>query len=445
MLLLNWKAHNRLNFDLFYGLLFLFFLTLHADQLSVLVFGYTVRLNNVLTLLLCLLLILRFRTRLFTLERKFAYALLAITTSVLLSACFSPYKLRSMTFLGWYGWTLVCYLLVPYFLIIFCDHKKVVSLYGLSFVVVGIYAFLQLLISLFGVSDPFAQQRILGMIVRPNAFAYEPSFYALYMTPFVILCNAHFITSPQEEFFFPKQLNFVKVLLINTLFLLSTSTSTLFAYGLFFVLAFLLFKEKEMRKRSLKLISSFLVAGLSLFILAPFLIREFYLKFFFFGFLEHHSFYQRWIGIKNTWHIFLENLCVGVGLGGCPPYLYTAWQAGDQQYIFFDQHYDLSQINILKNFEPMNVFTEILASLGILGCLAFCFLTCVLLQKARQAFKQAPYYTLNLCVALFVMFCVLQFNQGILRTYIWTHLAITYALLEKAGQATFPLPAHITA
>jgi O-antigen ligase len=421
-------------------MLLLFFLTLHADQLGWVIAGFNIRFNNLIALMLCAVLTLRFRSQLLIMDKKFASTLFILTLSVILSALFSSYRQRSLVFLGWYGWTLLFYVFLPYFLIKFCDIKKVLALYGLSFVVVGIYAFSQLLLSFFGVQDSFAQQRIFGTIVRPNAFAYEPSFYALYMTPFVMLCNFHFIAVPQENFFFFRRLTIKKVIFVNLLFLVSTSASTVFAYAVFFILLLLFLKE---RKRVVQFIAACLLAGVGIFAMAPFLIKEFFMKFFFFGFTSHHSFFQRWTSIRNTWNIFVENILLGVGLGGCPTYLYDAWLSGNDKYTFFEQFQDLSKLNVLKNFEPMNVFTEILASLGLVGCVAFCLLILVCFKKARQAWKNAPMLSLNLLIALTVMLVVLQFNQGILRTYVWTHLAMTYALFEKASHAPLPLTADV--
>lgn len=417
--------------DLFNPLLFLYFFTLHADHLGCNLAGYHLRANNLIALFLCVILLLRYRSCLFKLDRDLALAIAGITLSILISLLFSPYKERCLIFLGWYGWTLLCYFLLPYFLMQFTDSKRILTLYCASYIFVGSYALLQLLASLLGLNDAFAQQRIWSDLVRPNAFSYEPSFYALYMTPFIMMCNFHFLATPKEDFFFPKRLTVTKIAFINAIYLVSTSTSTVFAYAAFFLLIVF---TKVNKKRVLKFMGSGLLCCTSLLALSPFLIKKFFFKFFYMGFLAHHSFYERWVGIKNAWNIFLENTLVGVGLGVAPSYLYDAWLVGNKNYTF-DKLYDFSQGNPLKNFEPSNVFTELLASLGIVGCVAFVFFICITMRKACAVTRQTSLLSLNLLISLIVMLFVLQINQGLLRTYVWAHLAICTAFFEKASRA----------
>src|ERR1700733_11959037 len=276
--------------DLFNCFIFLYFLTLHADQLGFTFLGYTIRVNNLIAFLLIVLFMIRFRSHLMSIDKKFALALLCIALSIALSLLFSPYKQRCLLFMCWYIGTLLCYVLLPYFMIKVWDIQKVFAYYCASFVCVGLYALMQLVFSCLNMNDPFAQQRIIQDIVRPNAFAYEPSFYALYMTPFIMMCNFHYLTSPQEPFFCFKKISLQKVVFFNFLFLVSTSTSALFSYGFFF-LAFLFTPGlKTYRKKFFPLMISFsALLGLS-YLIFPFIMRQFFLKFFTVGFMKHHSF-----------------------------------------------------------------------------------------------------------------------------------------------------------
>lgn len=415
--------------DVISVLSFLYFATLHADQLGFVVAGHTIRFNNILALILVLLLALRCKKDLFHIDSRLAFSLLLITCSLVLSLIFSPYKERALLFVGWYGLTLLCYVLLPYFLIKMLDARKLLTLYCASFVIVGLYAFLQVIFSCFHIADPFANQRIAEGIVRPNAFAYEPSFYALYMTPFIVLCNLHYILCPNTAFFYPKRLNFFKTCSINILYLISFSTSAFFTYLIFLPLVLLLPQFKKFRKRIVYFALGFSVLFLACMALLPSLMQTFFMKFFFFGFMGHHSFYFRWSGIVNAWTLFCEHPFFGVGLGAIPAYLYDAYLVGNEKYIFFEQHLKEMTLHPFKYFEPTNVFSEVLASLGLFGMLAFGNFFWAFFSKAKK-WASEPHVS-HFLVSSVVMLVVLQFNQGVLRTYIWTHLAICFALFEK--------------
>lgn len=416
---------------MFDSLLFLYFFTLHADKLHFPIGGFSLRLNNLIALLLLCVFVFRYRSKLFRIDRALCISLLILTASLTLSFLLSPYKKRCFFFLCWYGFTLLMYFLLPYLLIRYYDHKKVFSLYLLSFLCVGIYAFLQLLFSLVGLNDPFAQQFISGTIVRSNAFSYEPSFYALYMTPFIVMANYHFLADREQPFYFFGKLTYPKILFINFLYFSSTSTSTIFAFAIF---CFCLLFFSQVRRHLWKFCVAFTCLFCLLGIISPFLMQKFFLKFFYSG-LGHGSFMERWTGIVNAWKVFLIHPYFGVGLGGYPSYMYDAFLSGTTQFTFHDFFFS-DRLNPLKNFEPTNVFTEIMASIGIVGALAFVSVIFIFAVRAKNAIQIDRTNGCGLLLSVLVMVIVLQFNQGVFRTYVWTHLALAFALLERIARET---------
>lgn len=416
------------NFDLFDFLLFLYFVTLHADQLSINVGDYHLRINNLIAFSLVLIFALKFRQELFEIDRRLVFAFALLTSSIVLSLLFSSYKGRALLYLGWYLFTVVGYFLLPYFLIKNGDENKFLKLYFASFLLVGAYALLQFTFSLLGYADPFANQRIIGSLVRPNAFAYEPSYYALYMTPFVMLCNFQYLTAPSQPFFIFRRWRLGHIIFINALFLISTSTSTLFAYAIFFLL--LLFSPfRRHFVKAIVLFSLFLFLGLVSF---PYMMKSFYLKFFFNGFMTHHSFFERWAGIEYAWKVFLDHPIFGVGLGGFPSYFMDSWSIGilDASWIYPEGiSYFFS--NPAKCFEAMNVTTEVLASVGTLGLLCVAFLLVVFYQMFKKASLVDSQKAYGYFLSFVVMIIVLQFNQGLLRTYAWVYCGSIFALMEK--------------
>ncbi len=430
---------KKKGFDFFGCLLFLYFITLHADRLSVGLLGSNIRINNVLALFLLAMVVARFRFQLVPISKKLIQPLLWITLSLALSCLFSPYKSRCIVFVGWFSFTVICYLLIPYLLVKMWDPKQVFSLYCLSFFCVGGYAGLQLVFSILGFNDPFAEQVIAGKIVRPNALCFEPSYYALYMTPFVFLYNYHYLMGFEEPFFIFKKKSLALLVIVNLLYVASTSTSVFFAY---FIFLFLILCVQKLSLKTLKFALSLAACALLLFCLAPFLFKQFFLKFFFLGFMAHHSFFERFVGIQNAWHIFWEHPFFGVGLGAYPNYLMEAFLRGDNSFLYLQLSHMNPEKNPLKYFEAMNVLTELMASLGIGGLLSFGLLFVNYFSEAKKAFIHNKTLVHSLWISFVVTVIVLQFNQGLFRTYIWVHLGLTFGYFEvlKSGAFSLRLP-----
>lgn len=409
--------------DFFAILLFIYFFTLHADQLNVVLGGYTLRLNNLVAGLLFAFVLIRLRRHIFSIPKGLVVPLILIALSMIASLCVSPYKARCSFYLGWYGFTVCCYVWLPYWIVKETGTDTVFTLYKASFICVGLYAALQLILSCFKIHDPFATQSITEHLVRPNAFCFEPSFYALYMTPFVFLYNALFIISGEKKGW--------RIGAVNVLYLLSTSAAVFFAYGAFFLILCVI--PGIDKKRVLRIFLAFLGCLLGLTLLVPFMSHHFFLKFYYQGFLTHHSFFERWVGIQNGWKIFLQHPIFGVGLGGYPCYLMDAFLQGDGMFSYLEGRAWILRGVSVKCFEASNVFTELLASLGVLGLCAYGTLLYALFGQMRQippSERQKAYCWL---ISILVTVFVLQFNQGLFRTYIWVHLTLAYAYIEKAS------------
>lgn len=339
---------------------------------------------------------------------------------------------------------MVCYVFLPYFILLAYGWRRVLKIYLSSFLVVGCYGLLQLLLGLIGIYDPFVQQSF-GTFYRPNALAYEPSFLALYLTPFVVMANLFYLITPQGDFLCFKCLDFKKILLINLLFLATTATSTIFMYVLFFLFLILLAFSPLFRQTYPHFIKNLLkyigCCGIFLFCLilsSQALASEFYLKFFYQGFASHQSIFERWAGILNAWHLFKLYPVTGIGLGALPHFFLDAYLSNNEDFIFFftQKKYDDSSEHLLKLFEPMNVTTELLGSLGICGVIALTFLLFVWFRKGIKAIKKSPLKETRVWAILFIvstliMLVTLQINQGLLRTYIWVHFSFGYAFFVE--------------
>jgi O-antigen ligase len=176
------------------------------------------------------------------------------------------------------------------------------------------------------------------------------------------------------------------------------------------------------------------IATLTLVFLFTSVSEKFFLKFFYTGFFSHHSFFERWVQIVNSWNVFLENPFFGKGIGGVGQYLFDLFYNTDRDILL---RLSIEPGFSGKAFDPMNVLTEILASLGVFGLISFLYLFysyySVLKEYLHKMKHQEDMQKLGIIffISLLVTLIVLQFNQGLFRTYIWVHLAITAAYMHK--------------
>lgn len=394
---------------------FLYFLVSSGDYLHIPLLFFKIKLTNLVSFLVLLFCF----TRKIQLFQRFA----VLTLALLGGMCFSAFSSNNIVvcfgFVAFFIFNYFCYFLVSCNLFRFFNSNFVFSIYFASFYCVGFYALCQVLFSTIGIMLPGVNQGIFG-IARGQAFTYEPSYYALYMTPFVICQTAKFIFEDSSE----RKIG--KIFWPNLFFLISTSTGCFFSY-LFFLLFFVFFRMfgwlEFLKVSIIKTMLWFcLFSGVAFgafsFINSN-LLAAGLLKFFYKG-TSHASLQERWEGLVEYWNIFLENPIFGVGFGSGPYYL-AQKKLGQA---------DLLDPWILQHFAPMNVTTEVLAGLGGVGAICFCgffyllgkmFLAVI---KIPQLAKEERLRFLALSLSLCVMFATLQFNQSIMRCYMWIHVGI---------------------
>jgi hypothetical protein len=81
-----------------------------------------------------------------------------------------------------------------------------------------------------------------------------------------------------------------------------------------------------------------------------------------------------------------------------------------------------------KRFEGQSIFAEVVAASGIPGSIPFfCFMLIYLAAPLRLARTASPFqaaWLRALVLALVFEWAILQFNQNILRLYLWVHIAV---------------------
>ncbi len=139
-----------------------------------------------------------------------------------------------------------------------------------------------------------------------------------------------------------------------------------------------------------------------------------------------HSVIQRENALEDTFTVFLDHPLIGRSLGGVSSGI--ADLAGERIQSFEES----------KLFEGMSVFAEVLAASGIIGTIPFVwFLISSFRSPLRLVRSAGPFYASLLYAllrSLLFAWIVLQFNQNLLRPYLWTHLAILATVYAAARQ-----------
>jgi O-antigen ligase len=140
-----------------------------------------------------------------------------------------------------------------------------------------------------------------------------------------------------------------------------------------------------------------------------------------------HSVIQREGALQDTLQVFWDNPIVGQGLGGVSSAIGSLH--GDVVNSFEES----------KLFEGMNVFAEILAASGFPGVIPFACFLFLTINKPWNLCRQFPYGQATLIRALVralvFAWAILQFNQNVLRPYLWVHLAMLCTAYAASRQA----------
>lgn len=397
---------------------FLFFLTLSTDLIHIDISIFKLKLTHIIGLF-TLLFIVSIRRRLF-LQRNVFLCFSLIFLSMVISSVFSVHSTRSLAYSFVWIFVFFAYFLSAVNLMQGLEENKLLKAYLASYYLIGSYAAAQFFCSIFGVILPFSVQNVI--FVRGSGFAHEASFYALYAIPIVSFINSQWLFSPK------KSIGVLQVIFANLFLIVSTSTTALLSYLVFFGIAFCV---SSLKAKLIRWFSSIAI-GFALVCCAFYeMFKHTFLKFFYAG-LVHESFQDRLKGITSAMKLFFQYPLFGVGLGGVGPYL--ALQRFCPAYT--GEVTDAECVG-LEPYNPTNVCTEILASLGLFGFLCFLALIVIIFRTIRQVLRKKsllPQERVNLLsffISTAVMLVCLQVNQGLFRSYIWVHLGLGFGYALK--------------
>lgn len=138
---------------------------------------------------------------------------------------------------------------------------------------------------------------------------------------------------------------------------------------------------------------------------------------------------NRWPRLVATWDVFLENPFIGVGIGAYESYLELVDTA---------PYYDWVAWLAIEDLPAVNIYLELLSTVGILGTIPFLLFLYSLLRYCR--FRHADIYQKSATVAVLSMLILLNFASSYLRVYMWMTMGIfaglTHPVLGAVPQAS---------
>lgn len=359
---------------------------------------------------------------------------------------------------GYCFWLLLNIATVYSFVYLFGDdHRallKIVRWYAWSFAVIASCGIVQFCLPLFGLPSPLVTEWwIPGRLPRVNGFSYEPSYFATYLLIGFVFVGS--LRRARTKLMPPGILLIIYWLALIGIVLSSSRM------GIVFVIAEILLAQLAPWLLFLKDLGKFRIVWRHAGALAPSVAVIALLSAAIVGTARElrdnpatmlmllngtglsntaaHSVVERENSFEDTLDVFAEHPVIGRSLGGVS---YAIGQAHGE---------DLHSFEASKQFEGMNIFAEVLAASGVVGILPFVFFLAALIGRPwKLARAIAPGYAAllrSLVRSLLFVLAILQFNQNILRPYLWIHVAILatvyaaaqrYQLLHKRSSGSGP-------
>jgi hypothetical protein len=350
---------------------------------------------------------------------------------------------------GYCLWLLLNLALVASFVQLFSDDLNalaaVVRWYVYSFSVIAVFGMVQFVLPLLGYESPLVTQWwIKDILARVNGFSYEPSYFGTYL-----LIGFVFVAALRrgKSRLVSRRAVLIAYVLSGIGIVISSSRMAI----VFFFIDLLLYSLTpwprflrdliQMRivlrtARALapsvlltSMLAGVLLLGVTLLYNYPVLALMF-LNGTGISDTAAHSVVQRESALTDTLAVFAEHPIVGRSLGGVS--LAIAGLHGHSVRTFDDS----------KQFEGMNIFAEALAASGIIGILPFVWFVVATIRKPlRMAGLVAREYSVLLRAlvrSLIFAWAILQFNQNMLRPYLWVHIALLATAYASSVRSLSP-------
>ncbi len=371
---------------------------------------------------------------------------LSIFIWLIFQAVFIPVTTFWPKSVGYCLWLLLNIGLVHSFVQLFGDNAKslmtLLRWYTYSFALVASFGVIQFVLPLLSFQAPLVSQWwIPNLLARVNGFSYEPSYFATYLLIGFVFTGSlrrnHSSLLPARTLLAIYWLTAIGVVLSSSrmgiffLFLdvfLSQLTPWRAVCADFIHCRIALFKLRALIPSLLSIGFMFvIVAGASLAIENNPGVALLFLNGTGISDTAAHSVIQREDALEETLTVFIQHPVIGRSLGGVSVAI-AGLEGGKVQ-----------SFEASKDFEGMSVFAEALAASGVIGIVPFvCFLIVTFRKPLRLARIVPPFYSALLHAllrSLLFAWAILQFNQNMLRPYLWTHLAILATVYAAALQS----------
>ena len=297
--------------------------------------------------------------------------------------------------------------------------KSTMRCYIRSFFAVGLFGIIQFISPVIGIGKPLiVQWWIKDLVPRVNGFSYEPSYYATYMLIGWIV--SFYLLWYKSELFSSRE---TKLIFFTCTFamILSSSRMGILVMGMFIGWQII---KKILTGKINKWLMRVVIIGIAFcIVLSPFIIEkaEIFLNGTGLRGTSSHSISERSEKLIDTLQVFMDSPLRGVSLGGVSSAI-----AKQYEVVVTNQ-------SDAKSFEGMNVFAEVLAASGLIGVIPFIiFLLSIYMNVKRIAsmvnFREYKIWLLGLLEAFIFLLIILQFNQNILRPYLWLHISMICAV-----------------
>jgi len=324
--------------------------------------------------------------------------------------------------------------------------QTLLKIYLSSFVFAASFGIVQFVLPIAGGPALLVEQWWLpGRVPRVNGFSFEPSYYATYLI-LGLVCLGSLRRSGVTEFR-SRKWAFAYLLLIIAMILCSSRIGIVFVL-LELSIRPLLSLAKVVRRPSSLL--GFHVSGRRILIVTacvwmayvaigkvidwfgdePDTIRIVVSGTGLLG-TASHSVDEREEHFEDTLHAITDHPWMGSSLGGVTESI--ASYVGNMPQNFEET----------KRFEGQSTFAEVVAASGIPGSIPFfCFIVIYLAAPLKLARTASPFqaaWLRALVLSLVFEWAILQFNQNILRLYLWVHIAVLATVFAAIRSQYFGL------
>lgn len=372
------------------------------------------------------------RLRVTPIEWPVGFASLVCWTAFIIA--FVPHTVMLMRSLGYACWLVFNVVVILATVQLFRTAPEIATLvriYLYSFFFVALFGLAQFGLGVLGLGAPLVMQWwIPDRLPRINGFSYEPSYFATYIIMGWVL--AAYLLQSGSTLVSRRRLRLV--LACETLALVLCSSRMGYLMMVLWLCQYparfaVRLAQGRLNLRYLRYTVALGVVAVAVGFVVIDIVGLDTLSFLTTGLgvagASNDSAAERAAAAGAVWRLFLDSPVVGFSLGGVAP---AIGQLRGATVSTFEQ---------VKANEGASIFLEVLAASGVVGVVPFAaYILEMLWAPVRWARRTADpelrRVLLGLAAGLLIELIVLQFNQNILRPYLWLHLAILSAAIAAA-------------